>query len=87
MSASPSDYAVQVYAGRKLANVNRYISSHVLDNMQIVKTDRDGEIIHVLVSIHDDYESAVQASIDLEESTGSTPWVRSVAGLRNMSVE
>ena len=87
MSGSSNGYAVQVYAGRLLENVTRYQSSHNLDNMQIVKTDRDGEIIHVLVSIHDDYESAVQASIDLEESTGSTPWVRSVAGLRNMSVE
>ena len=87
MSASSTAYAVQVYAGRVLANVNRYQSDHDLDDMQIVKTDRDGEIIHVLVGVYDDYESAVQASIDIEQSTGSTPWVRSVAGLQNMSVE
>ena len=87
MSASSAAYAVQVYAGRVVANVNRYQSDHNLDDMQIVKTDRDGDIIHVLVGVYEDFESAVQASIDIEQSTGSTPWVRSVAGLQNMSVE
>ena len=84
MSASPSDYAVQVYAGRRLANVNRYISSHGLDNMQIVKTDRDGDVIYVLVGLYADRASAKQALIDLEQSTGSTPWVRQVSGLQNI---
>jgi len=87
MSASSTAYAVQVYAGRVLANVNRYQSSHNLDNMQIVKTDRDGDIIYVLVGVYDDYQSAVQALTDIEQSTGSTPWVRSVSGLQSMSVE
>jgi septal ring-binding cell division protein DamX len=87
MGASSTAYAVQVYAGRVLANVTRYQNSHGLDNMQTVKTDHDGDIIHVLVGVYDDYQAAVQASIDIEQSTGSKPWVRSVAGLQNMSVE
>ncbi len=87
MSASSTAYAVQVYAGRERANVNRYQNSHGLDNMQIVETDHDGDIIHVLVGVYDDYETAVQASIDIEQSTGSTPWVRSVTGLQSLSVE
>lgn len=84
MSASPSDYAVQVYAGRQLGNVNRYISSHGLENMQIVKTDRDGDVIYVLVSLYADRASAKQALVDLEQSTGSTPWIRPVSGLQNI---
>ena len=87
MNASASAYAVQVYAGRKLENVNRYISTHGLDYMQIVKTDRDGDVIHVLVSIHDDRDAAVQEASNIEESTGSKPWVRSVAGLQVIAAQ
>ncbi|MCK5001831.1 MAG: SPOR domain-containing protein [Gammaproteobacteria bacterium] len=87
MGASSTAYAVQVYAGRVLANVNRYQNSHALDDMQIVKTDHDGDIIHVLVGVYDDYQTAVRAAMDIEQSTGSTPWVRSVSGLQSMSVE
>ena len=87
MSSSSSAYAVQVFAGRVLANLNRYVSTHGLENMQIVKTDHDGDIINVLVSIHDSREEAEQAAMEIEESTGSKPWVRSVAGLQNMTVE
>jgi septal ring-binding cell division protein DamX len=87
MSASPSAYAVQVYAGRRLANVNRYVSSHGLDNMQIVKTDRDGDVIYVLVGVYASRESAKQAVMDLEEKTGSKPWIRSVSSLQNMAVQ
>jgi len=84
---SSKSYAVQVYAGRVLANVNRYKETHALDDMEIVKTDRDGEIIYVLVGIHDGYSVASQAATDIEERTGSAAWVRSVSGLQNMSVE
>jgi septal ring-binding cell division protein DamX len=55
--------------------------------MQIVKTDRDGDVIYVLVSIHADRESAKQALNDLEEKTGSKPWIRSVSSLQNMAVQ
>ncbi|MDH5611613.1 MAG: SPOR domain-containing protein [Gammaproteobacteria bacterium] len=87
MSASPSAYAVQVYAGRKLANVNRYISSHGLDNMQIVKTDRDGDVIYVLVGLYADRASAKQAVDELEQSTGSRPWIRSVGSLQSIAAQ
>lgn len=87
MSAQASGYAVQVYAGRVLANVNRYQSTHGLDAMQIVATNHDGETIHVLVGIYDDLGSARQAAEDIEASTGSRPWVRSVSGLQNMAVQ
>jgi len=87
MSASPTAYAVQVYAGRKLANVKRYISAHGLDNMQIVKTDRDGDVIYVLVGLYADRTSARQAVDDLEQSTGSRPWIRSVGGLQRIAVQ
>lgn len=84
MSAPASAYVVQAYAGRKLNNVNGYKSSHGLDQMQIVKTNRDGDILYVLVSLHDGLESAKQASFDLEQRTGSKPWVRSVTGLQRI---
>ncbi|MDH5386836.1 MAG: SPOR domain-containing protein [Gammaproteobacteria bacterium] len=84
MSASPSAYVVQVYAGRNLANVKRYISSHGLDNMQIVKTKRNGDVIYVLVGLYANRASAKQALIDLEQSTGSTPWIRQVSELQNI---
>lgn len=84
MSAPASAYVVQAYAGRKLNNVKAYMSSHGLDQMQIVKTNRDGDILYVLVSLHDGLESAKQASFDLEQRTGSKPWVRSVTGLQRI---
>ena len=87
MSASSTAYAVQVFAGRVLGNVNRYQSTHNLDTMQIVKTDLGDDVIHVLVGVYDDHGAAKQALIDIEQSTGSTPWVRSVAGLQRIAVE
>ncbi|MCW8830288.1 MAG: SPOR domain-containing protein [Gammaproteobacteria bacterium] len=86
-AVSSKAYAVQVYAGKVLANVNRYKETHGLDSMEIVKTDVDGEIFHVLVGIHDGYSAARQAAADIEESTGSKPWIRSVSGLQKISVE
>ena len=84
MSAPASAYVVQVYAGRKLRNVNKYQSAHGLDHMQVVKTDRDGDIMYVLVSLHDGLEAAKQASFDVEQRTGSKPWVRPVSGLQRI---
>lgn len=84
MSAPASAYAVQAYAGRRLRNVNNYVSSHGLDYMQIVKTNRNGDVIYVLVSLHNNHMLAREASIDLEQRTGSKPWVRSVAGLQRI---
>lgn len=87
MDAPASAYAVQVYAGKALENVTHYMNSHGLDHMQIIKTDRDGEVFHVLVSIHGDKKSAYQTANDLEQRTGSKPWVRSVAGLKKIAVQ
>ena len=86
MNAPSSAYAVQVFAGRRLSNVKRYQETHGLNAMQIVATDHGGDTIHVLVGIYADRSSARQAAEDIEVSTGSRPWVRSVAGLKNMAV-
>lgn len=87
MDVSSTAYAVQVYAGRVQANVKRYQSSHRLDDMLIVKTNRDGDILYVLVGVYNDRAAAMQAVKDIEQSTGSKPWMRSVAGLQSMFVE
>lgn len=87
MNVPSSAYAVQVYAGKALANVNKYRSDHGLDYMQIVATERNGEIMHVLVGIYDDRKSAMQASVDVEASTGSKPWVRSITGLQKAAAK
>jgi len=87
MGVSSTAYAVQVYAGRVQANVKRYQSSHRLDDMMIVKTSRGGDILYVLVGIYDNRTAAMQAVRDVEQSTGSKPWMRSVAGLQSIFVE
>ncbi|MDH5711351.1 MAG: SPOR domain-containing protein [Gammaproteobacteria bacterium] len=87
MSAPSGAYAVQVFAGRRISNVKRYQETHGLSAMQIVATDHGGETIHVLVGIYADRSSARQAAEDIEASTGSRPWVRSVAGLKSMAVQ
>lgn len=87
MSAPKSAYAVQVYAGKARDNVSHYMNSHNLGHMQIIKTDRGGEIFYVLVSIHGDKASALQTANDIEQSTGSKPWVRSVSGLKKIAIQ
>jgi septal ring-binding cell division protein DamX len=87
MALPATSYAVQVYAGASEESVTRYQEAHGLQDLQTVKTDRDGSSIYVLVSIHDDRASANQAAADLEQKTGSKPWVRSMAGLQKVAVE
>jgi len=87
LSLPPTHYAVQVYAGATVESVNRYQEAHGLQDLTMVETDRDGSSIYVLVSIHDDRASANQAAADLEQKTGSKPWVRSMAGLQKVAVE
>ena len=87
MSVSSSAYVVQAYAGRVLANANRYIGAHDLDNMRIVKTNKEGNTINVVISIHDDLDSAKQAVIDIEEKTGSKPWIRLMGELQKIIIE
>ena len=87
MAMSATSYAVQVYAGATEESVTRYQAAHGLEDLTVVETDRDGSSIFVLVSIHDDRASANQAAADLEQKTGSKPWVRSMAGLQKVAVQ
>jgi len=87
MSLPANSYAVQVYAGSTEASVTRYQEAHGLDDLWTVETDRDGTPMYVLVSIQDDRASAEEAAADLEQRTGSKPWIRSMAGLQKIAVE
>ena len=87
MAQPANSFAVQVYAGGTEESVTRYQEAHGLEDLWSVKTDRDGSAIYVLVSIHDDRASAEQAAADLEQKTGSKPWIRSMAGLQKVAVE
>lgn len=87
MAQPANSYAVQVYAGGTEESVTLYQEAHGLEDLWTVRTDRDGSTIYVLVSVHEDRASAQQAAADLEQKTGSKPWVRSMAGLQKIAVE
>jgi len=87
MSAPASAYAVQVYAGSTVKSVNRYMKDHDLNNLQTVKTRRDGNTLYVLVSVQPDRSSAKQKAEELEQKTGSMPWVRPVSGLQSIAIQ
>lgn len=87
MSLPANSYAVQVYAGSTEASVTRYQQAHGLEDLWTVQTDRDGSPMYVLVSIQDDRASAEEVAADLEQRTGSKPWIRSMAGLQKIAVE
>ena len=79
-----SNYAIQVYASKTTSTVDKFKTSHDLDDLMMVKTDRSGSIVYVLVDIYPDRNAANAASGELEAKTGSKPWVRSVAGLQKI---
>ena len=87
MAQPANSFAVQVYAGGSESSVVKYQEAHGLEDLWTVKTDRDGSTIYVLVSVQEDRASATQAAADLEQRTGSKPWVRSMAGLQKVAVE
>jgi septal ring-binding cell division protein DamX len=87
MAQPANSFAVQVYAGGTKESVTRYQEAHGLEDLWTVKTDRDGSTIYVLVSVQPDRASAEQAAADLEQRTGSKPWVRSMAGLQKIAFE
>lgn len=87
MSVPASAYAVQVYAGSTVKSVNRYKNDHDLNELETVKTSRDGNTLYVLVSVQPDRLSAKQKSEQLEQSTGSKPWVRAVSGLQRIAIQ
>ena len=84
MAMPASNYAVQVYASKTTESVEKFKSSKGLENLMTVKTDRSGSIVYVLVDVHPDRSSADAAAGQLEASTGSKPWVRSIAGLQKI---
>ncbi len=84
MELSGDSYAVQVYASKTVESIEKFKDSKNLAELKIVKTDRSGSIVYVLVDIYPDRSSANAAAADLEMKTGSKPWVRSVAGLQKI---
>jgi septal ring-binding cell division protein DamX len=87
MAMPASNYAAQVYAGNTFESVEKFKSSKGLENLMIVRTDRSGSIVYVLVDVHPDRATANAAAADLEIQTGSKPWVRSIAGLQKIVAE
>ena len=84
MELPGESYAVQVYASKTVESIEKFKDSKNLAELKIVKTDRSGSIVYVLVDIYPDRSSANAAAADLEMKTGSKPWVRSVAGLQKI---
>lgn len=87
MTISSSYYAVQVYAGNTKASVDQFKAKSNLDGLTTVKTQRAGAIYYVLVELHPDRATANAAARAIEASTGTTPWVRSIAGLQKVVVQ
>ena len=87
MAQPANSYAVQIFAGGAEESVTRYQEAHGLQDLWTVKTGSEGSPIYVLVSVQDDRASAEQAAADLEQKTGSKPWIRSMAGLQKVAVE
>ncbi len=79
-----SNYAIQVYASKNTASAEKFKSRNDLNDLMMVKTDRSGSIVYVLVEIHPDRATANAAAVDLEAKTGAKPWVRSLAGLQKI---
>jgi septal ring-binding cell division protein DamX len=77
-----SNYAVQVFAGKSIESVDNFMSIYSLYNLTMLKTDRSGSIIYILIDIHPDRSTANAAAVDLEASIGSKPWVRSLSGVQ-----
>jgi cell division septation protein DedD len=85
--AMDSGYAVQIYASTTLASMNKFIADNSLDGMLPVKTERDGSVVYVLVSPHPDRASANVVAAELEQKTGTKPWIRSIEGLQKVVVQ
>jgi len=79
-----SGYAVQIFASSNMASMDKFVANNGLEDMLAVKTDRDGSVMYVLVSPHPDRASANVVAAELEQKTGTKPWVRSVLGLQKV---
>lgn len=82
LSLPSSHYAVQVYASSSTDNMDKYKIVNGLEDLMAVKTRRNGSAVYVLVSVHEDRDSANEAASNLEQLLGTKPWVRSVSGLQ-----
>ena len=82
--AMDSGYAVQIYASSKISSMDKFKSDYGLDDMLAVRTDRDGSIMYVLVRPTPDRSSANVVASELEQKTGTRPWVRAIAGLQKV---
>lgn len=87
MALPSSYYAVQVYAGNTKDSVDKFQANNNLAELKIIKTARSGSIYYVLVDIHPDRATANAAAKTIEANTGTTPWVRSIAGLQKVVVQ
>ena len=79
-----SGYAVQIFASSNMSSMDNYKANNGLEDMLAVKTSRDGSIVYVLVSTHPDRASANMVAAELEQKTGTKPWVRSILGLQKV---
>jgi len=79
-----SGYAVQIFASTNMASMDKYKANNGLDDMLAVRTDRDGSVFYVLVSTHPDRNSANVVASELEQKTGTKPWIRSIMGLQKV---
>ncbi len=79
-----SGYAVQIFASSNMASMENFMSNNGLEDMLAVKTDRQGSVMYVLVSTHPDRASANMVAAELEQKTGTKPWVRSILGLQKV---
>lgn len=79
-----SGYAVQIFAASSMSSMDKYKANNGLEDMLAVKTSRNGEIIYVLVSTHPDRASANMAAAELQQQTGTKPWIRSILGLQKV---
>lgn len=84
MSMPAGSYAVQVYASSTEASMARFQEQTGLNDLHVVKTDRNGTIYYVLVGLYFDKEAAQAAMDDLEQQAGVKPWLRSIAGLQKI---
>jgi septal ring-binding cell division protein DamX len=79
-----SGYAVQIFASSSMSSMDNFRANNGLDDMLAVKTDREGSVVYVLVSTHTDRASANLVAEELEQRTGTKPWVRSILGLQKV---
>ena len=87
MAMDSGAYAVQLTAMNDIASMERYQKKYGLEDLSVVKTDVNGKVVYVLLSLHPDRADANMAAKKLQAKTGSKPWVRSVAGLQKIVVQ